>query len=374
MTDDTGRVITVRGPIDPGDLGRTMPHEHLFFSASGYWKRPDGVSEADAHAPLGLDNLWQVRRQPGASRTNKHLDDFDALRGELAHFLADGGRTIVDVTTRGIGPDPVGMRRISEATGVQVVAGTGYYMATVRPPDFRDRSVEDIAAELARDIQVGFEGTDIRAGIIGELAIEGSGPRWGVRHVGELDPGDVTLLQAAARTQARTGAAIYIHPPETVIRGVPATMAMHGVLDLLADAGADLSRVVMGHLERDPWETVETLSSLGARGVFLGLDEWGYEGYALESKPTPWLYPSDHDRVRLVKGLIANGFADRILLSQDVCDKLQWRKFGGTGYSHIISTIAPVLLGEHVSQGTIDQILIANPARLLTLDAPRSIA
>src|SRR5207237_8713212 len=113
---------------------------------------------------------------------------------------------------------------------------------------------------------------------------------------GQLDPGDGLLLRPAARAQQRTGTAIIIHPPQTAIRGVPGTAAMHGVLDILEAAGADLSRVVMGHLDRDPWETVETLSSLGRRGVFLALDQWGYEGYLLDS--TPWLFPSDADRIR----------------------------------------------------------------------------
>lgn len=355
-----GQVLTVRGPIDPAQLGRTMTHEHLFFTSALFAEAgpPNSAVESDA---LSSDNLWLVRRHARLSRDNKNLQDFEAVRAELAHFVADGGGSIVDVTTKGLAPNPTALRRLSEATGVNIIAATGYYRAAVRPAGFRERSVEDLAAELVRDILEGFEGTGVHAGVIGELAIEG--PLVGVRHIGDLDPGDVLLLQAAALAQRRTGAAIIIHPPATAIRGVPGTAAAHGVLDILEAAGVDLHRVVMGHLDRDPWETVDTLASLGRRGVFLALDQWGYEGYLLDS--TPWLLPSDADRIRMVKGLVAAGFARQLLLSHDLCDKFQWRRFGGGGYSHLLRFIVPVMLFEGLAQGVIDEILVDNPARML---------
>jgi len=364
--------MTVLGPVDSGTLGRTMTHEHLFFRSSSLTAPAIPLDVDDDASPLGPDNLWLVRRSPGRSRDNKRLDDFEAARSELAHFLADGGGTIVEVTTRGIGPDPVSLRRLAEASGVRIVAGTGYYNARVRPPGFADRSVEEVAAELTGDVIDGFSGTDVHAGVIGELAIEGPGPRPGVRDIGQLDPGDVLLLRAAAVAQRRSGVPVIVHPPEARIPGVPATSVIHGVLDILQEAGADLGRVVVAHLDRDTWETVDSLASLGDRGVYLALDQWGYEGYRLKSSSiVPWLYPSDAQRVRLTKGLIGEGFGSRLLLSHDVCDKIQWRRHGGGGYAHILRFIQPVLRAERISQAAIDEILIANPARLLTLQPPR---
>lgn len=362
-----GKVLTVRGPIDPSDLGRTMPHEHLWFHSALFAEAGAPTTDYET-APVSLDNLWLVRRNARLNRDNKDLRDFDATIGELAHFVADGGGTIVEVTSKGLSPDPVTLRRLSEASGVNIVAGTGYYRAAVRPPGFAERSVEDIAAELIADVVDGFPGTGVQAGVIGELAIEGPGRVVGLRHVGELDPGDVKLLQAAALAQRRSGVAIIIHPPQTHWRGVPGTAVMHGVVDILESAGADLRRVVMGHLDRDPWETVETLSSLGARGVFLALDQWGYEGYLLDT--VPWKFPSDADRLRTVQGLIANGFERQILLSHDVCDKFQWRRFGGGSYSHLLRFIVPVMRFEGMREATIDQLFIGNPARLLTIPEP----
>ncbi len=360
-----GQVLTVRGPIDPARLGRTMTHEHLFFQ-SALFAEAGAPRDGIESAPLTNDNLWLIRHHARLSRDNKDLRDFDTLRDELVHFVSDGGESIVDVTTKGIDPDPAGLLRLAEATGVNIIAATGYYRAAVRPAGFRDRSVADLTDEMVHDIVEGFDGTGVRAGVIGELAIEGPGV--GVRHIGELDPGDVTLLRAAAAAQQQTGAAIIIHPPHSALRGVPGTAAMHGVLDILEEAGADLRRVVMGHLDRDVLETVETLSSLGERGVFLALDQWGYEGYLLDT--TPWQFPSDPDRIQTVKRLISAGFVGQLLLSHDLCDRFQWRRFGGGGYSHLLRFVVPIMLYEGISQAAIDQMVIANPARLLTFPSP----
>jgi phosphotriesterase-related protein len=361
-----GKVISVRGPIDPSALGRTMTHEHLHFHSALFAETGAPTTDYET-APVSLDNLWLVRRNARLNRDNKDLRDPDAVIGELAHFAADGGGTIVEVTSKGLHPDPAVLRRLAERSGVNIVAGTGYYRAAVRPQGFKDRTVDDIAAELIGDILDGFSGTDVQAGVIGELALEGSGRVVGLRHVGELDQGDVRLLQAAAVAQQRTGVGIIVHPPKSHFRGVPGTALLHGVIDILEAAGADLRRVVMGHLDRDPWETLDTLSSLGERGVFLALDQWGYEGYLLDT--VPWLFPSDADRLRMVRGLIANGFLEQLLLSHDVCDKFQWRRFGGGSYSHLLKFVVPVMRFEGMTDAEIDQLFIGNPARLLTIPA-----
>jgi phosphotriesterase-related protein len=365
-----GKVMTVEGPIDPGELGVTITHEHVFLQEAS-WLMPatDPGIAALVDEPVSLESLWWLRRFPSSSRDNLVLDDEETARRELGYYAADGGRTIVDVTPTGLIRDRAALRRVALATGVRIVASTGYYAYVSRPEGFDERTVEDLADEFVRDVVVGYPGTDIRAGIIGELAIEGGPQRdeggmpWGIRSIGELGVGDEKLLRAAARAQARSGAAITIHPPAAAIRGVGASPVIHGILDILADEGADLRRVVLGHLDRDRWETVESLASLGARGPYLEFDQWGYEGIIQES----WVFPSDDDRIRLTRGLLAEGFADRLLWSHDVCEKRMWRRFGGQGYSHVLRFIVPVLRAQGVPQETIDQILIGNPARLLPL-------
>ena len=125
----------------------------------------------------------------------------------------------------------------------------------------------------------------------------------GVRSARDLDPGDITLLQAAAMTQRQTGVAISLHSPRSGFNDVSAVPAILDVLDILADAGADLGRVVVGHADRTTFETAESLAAVAARGPYIQLDGWGWEGYiSLDS----WA-PSDEYRFRLTRGLIALG-------------------------------------------------------------------
>jgi len=75
-----GRVQTVLGPVDPGDLGWVLPHEH---TAIALW-----------HIPNRWD-YWELRRDPVV------------IQEELAAFRAAGGGTVVDLTVDGVGRDPV---------------------------------------------------------------------------------------------------------------------------------------------------------------------------------------------------------------------------------------------------------------------------
>ena len=90
-----------------------------------------------------------------------------------------------------------------------------------------------LAARVKRgEVQGGLDGTEVRAGLIGEI-----GCSW------PLDPVERRALRAAATAQRLTGAAISVHPgrhPD----------ACGQILDVLEGAGADLSRVVLCHMDR----------------------------------------------------------------------------------------------------------------------------
>ena len=364
-----GRVQTVRGLVDPSTLGVTLPHEHLFFAVNDALiaPAPDPALTAIASAPLSLETLWFANAYSFAARDNLRLDDFEAACAEAAAFQEAGGGTIVELTTKGISPDPASMRRLSARTGLNVVAGTGWYTAATRPRDFIERTATDLAAEMTGEILEGFAGTDgVRAGIIGELAIEGSGVVRGVRSVRYLDPGDVHLLEAAAIAQRATGVAISLHAPKSGLPEVSAVPTILDILDILADGGADLRRVIVGHADSTSFESVGSLAAVAARGAMVEIDAWGWEGFlSLDS----WA-PSDAHRLKLTRGLIAEGLAGQLLLSQDVCEKRQWRRFGGRGYAHIPTFVVPLLRHHRVPEAAIDQMLIENPAKLLTIAAP----
>jgi phosphotriesterase-related protein len=76
--------------------------------------------------------------------------------------------------------------------------------------------------------------------------------------------------------------------------------------------------------------------------------------------------PSDGERLDALLRLLALGFERHLLLSHDVCTKMQLRRYGGMGYDHILRTIVPRLRRRGVDSATLHRLLVENPARLLS--------
>ena len=68
--------------------------------------------------------------------------------------------------------------------------------------------------------------------------------------------------------------------------------------------------------------------------------------------------------------LIEAGYADRVLLSQDVCNKIQLKKYGGTGFSYVLENFLPALRDLGVEEEDIHKMMVENPVRALTFAAP----
>ena len=68
-----------------------------------------------------------------------------------------------------------------------------------------------------------------------------------------------------------------------------------------------------------------------------------------------------------VVALVGMGYADQLLLSQDVCTKTQLKAYGGNGYDYVLREVVPYLKGMGVADEDINKLLIANPARLFSI-------
>ncbi len=75
--------------------------------------------------------------------------------------------------------------------------------------------------------------------------------------------------------------------------------------------------------------------------------------------------PSDRERVDALITLIDEGWAERLVISHDVCTKMQLLHYGGLGYGHILRSIVPRLKRRGVDDATVRTLLIDNPARIL---------
>lgn len=351
MTDVRGKVLTVLGPIEPEALGTTLIHEHIFFDLSVYHDARFGPGKAEPlpDEPLGIEHLWVLKHNVARLRDNVHQKDLDIAEAELNRFKDVGGRSIVEVSSGGLVPNYAGLAEMARRTGLNIVAGTGYYIGASHPPELAEKSVGQIADEMLRDVLEGIPGTGVRAGVLGEIGT--SEP---------LAATERTVLEATGRVQAETGTAIVMHPDSvhrTYEQIAPA-------LDILEKAGAALDRVVISHCDDRLHPNYDAYAKLAARGCTLAFDTFGKQTYYATRRRQ---YPSDDQRIATIVRLVGDGLAGSVTLAHDVCYKTDLTRWGGDGYGHVCRNIVPRLKQEGVSDVAIQQMLVENPRRLLPL-------
>jgi phosphotriesterase-related protein len=309
-----GQVQTVLGAVAPGELGFTLPHEHT--KCSLWW----------------IENRWDYWELIG---------DEPRINEELAAYKALGGGTLVDVTPIGIGRDLARLARLSQATGLHIVAGAGWYRQAYYPAEARidRRSIDDLADEIVQE----FVDGPVRPGIIGEI---GTDKPW-------VTAQEERVFRAAARAALRTGASVTTHAVQSDV-GL-------AQLTILEDEGLDPARIVIGHCDSHP--RIEHWREIVRRGAHVEADFLGMSFTPIERAGEPKV-------VELISTLLNEGFEKQILLSQDVCHDSQLASYGGNGYTYLQKSFLPRLAEAGVNATTIKTITVENPARLLTLRKP----
>jgi phosphotriesterase-related protein len=356
-----GRAQTVLGLVDPSTLGVTMPHEHLFVDLTCMFDPPTEASDRQrAYAPFTLRNLHWIRTHYFRHHDNLLVDEEETAVSELGLFKAAGGSSIVDVTTPGIGRDPLALARVSRAAGVNVVMATGYYVASTHPVEVAEMTEADVAVRMVDEIRHGVVLTPAAGGSQDWSPVPTpTGVRAGIIKVAcsyPLHLEERKVLAGAASAQRATGAGITVHV------GRHERSALE-ILAALRESGADLARVSMDHLDLRV-EKIETLLEIAGTGCMLEFDLFGHESsyYPLTARDMP----SDAQRLDVIGSLIASGLVDRILVSQDICTRHRLVRYGGHGYGHVVGHIRLRMRERGWSENVIEQLLVQNPARLLT--------
>lgn len=342
-----GKVQTVLGLIEPPELGITLAHEHLMSDGSGWFVEPDDAFDrAMAYTPVSVDILWWLTYHRFANLDDLISMDEDEAVEEVLHFKHAGGNSLVEMSNIGLARSPKALARISRRTGLNIIMGSGYYIDSSLPADMDERSEDQIAEEIVRDIDEGVGETGICAGLIGEI-----GCTW------PLTDNERKSLRAAARAQKITGAALNIHP------GQHEDSAMQAV-KIVEEAGADLTRTTIDHIDRAVRERDNRIA-LAKMGLYMEYDLFGREGYyPMEHRRID--LPNDHMRINEIMDLMSMGYTKQILISQDIWNKTQRRKYGGWGYAHIMDNTLPVMRAKGIPEDDIRTIMVDNPARLFT--------
>lgn len=344
----TGKIETVLGLIDGEELGLTLPHEHLLLDLSVRFKLMDESVSAKtmAEKPVSLDMAGWLRFHLFENRDNLMLDDEELATKEVSLFKRAGGKSVVDVTNWGIGQDPHALTRISRTTGLNIIMGTGYYTMDSGCAEALQRKTEDeIVEDIVQDIMMGTDG--IRAGIIGEIGADS----W------PLDDIEIKSLRAAARAQRATGAALTIHPGR--LEDSPLQ-----ILKIVAKAGADMSRVIIEHIDRTAY-SFDSMVEMAKTGCYLEFDCFSMEGY-YPRRYGVFDIPNDAARVNYIIRLIDQGYLNQILISTDTAMKARLVAYGGPGYAHIPDNVIPWMRAKGMTEEIINTITVENPKRMLT--------
>ena len=344
--------MTVRGPVDVNELGFTLPHEHIMFDSSVWVAEPADPWKLEiSKRPVTMESVGELRRDPMICRDNLVLEDEDVALSELEMFRGAGGSTVVDVSSLGLRGDVERIRRLSERSGLNIIVATGCYVAQSLPPHIADQDVDQLTEWMVGEVTVGIDGTGIRAGIIGELGVSEGG----------LLRQEENVLRAAAAAQTHTGAPITIH------NAIPHERQGFKVLSILEAGGADLSRVIMGHMTQSVPD-IAYHRAIADTGAVLEFDRFGAELYNDSWGGKNYCEQRDAEVVVEIADLIRKGYGDRILMSHDVGFKVQLSSYGGLGYAHIPRRVVRYLTNLEVPDEAIHQMTVLNPARLLGND------
>ncbi len=305
MTD----VQTVLGPVPGDQLGMTLSHEHLFVASAGL----------RTTYPWLFDSAAEVEH----------------AAAELSEAREAGVRTIIDVTTPDLGRAPELIRETAERSGVHVVVATGIWLDV--PRALREATAEEFAAIFVHEIEEGFAGTDIRAGVI--KVANGDPP--GIDDVQER------ILRGAAQAATRTRVPITTH---TMPYGIGREQ-----MRIFADAGVAPELVAIGHSFTGD---VDYLREVLERGHYLSVDHFR------------WRREIEDEVLTAVAQLCSEGHASRIMLGHDhVSEHNAYDPHGPhespSPFTYVALEARPKLEGLGVSSADLDTMLIAAPRAFL---------
>ncbi len=312
-----GTIRTILGDIDSADLGFTMPHEHILTKPQG-----SGV-KATGH--VGADHA---------------LDDLGRSVEMCTQYKEAGGDALVEATPESWGRNTRGMVECSRVSGVHVIACTGVICEEHgMDPETSGKTVNQLADEMVRDVVEGMDGTTHKAGWI----------KVGTAYM-NITANEEKYIRAGALAATRTGVPLHAHT-------TGGTMGIE-ICEILKEENFDMDRMIIAHVDRNPdlWYHRQMLGF----GVYLIYDGPGKAKY----------YP-DTIRVDLLRQLVNDGYADRLMLCNDMGRRSYHPAYGGgPGLSWIKERFLPRLRDEGFDENVVNGFMYDNPARIYSMVPP----
>jgi len=299
-------LLSVRGPLAAQALGTTLVHEHVLVDFGGAAVASRARYDADEVFRVALPQLEELRRR--------------------------GCDSLLECTPAYLGRDPLLLRRLSEASGLQILTNTGYYGAArdiAIPPHAYTETKQQLAARWTAEFERGIEGTSVRPGFV-KIGVD----------AGPLSPIDRKLVEAGALTHLATGLTLAIHTGDG--------RAALEILEALGGHGVAPEAYVWVHAqnERDP----ATRAWAAMQGAWVELDGVSPQSLAAH--------------VDAVADLARRDRLDRVLVSQDAGWYHVGEPGGGSYRAHtfLFDAFVPALRAAGLGDAAIETLLVRNPA------------
>ena len=281
--------------------GYTLMHEHIFIDLSGIKKLDD----------CRLDCK------------NETIEEFKKL-------YENGVRNITEVTNIGMGRDVNYIKEVSEKSGINVICATGFYKEPFYPEFVYEKNEKELSKIMKNDILKGIDGTDIKAGIIGEIGSSKD----------IITETELKVFKSAIITHLETGVPITTHTSL-------GTMG-HEQVRLFKEYKVNTDKIVIGHVDLSG--NVEYILEMLYNGVYVEFDTIGKNNYL-----------ADDIRIEMLKEIEKRKLIDRVFLSMDITRKSNMEYKGGIGYNYIFNFFIPKLKEAGIKENSIEKMLKINP-------------
>ena len=319
---DGAIVRTILEDLRPERLahGAVLFHEHMSLDLP-FWDRL-----------LGAENPAR-ERFIGPPGSPYFMQDVEVMAAELEAAAREGVAALVDGGHDDMGRSVAFLREVSER---------------LRHADRGERRL------LHRPVPSPGAGGPERRRDRGGAGRGVAAERWGafgeIGSSAEITPSERKAFTAVGKAHLLTNLPIFTHTANG--------QAAEEQLDLFESLGVAPGRVAIGHLGGldDPEAAVHR--RIAARGAFVGFDRLGGGPDA------------DGRKVPMIRALIADGHADRVLLASDFAAAQDIQRNGGPGYAKTITRFVPMLRDAGVADAEIRAMTVDNPLRFLAFVPP----
>lgn len=302
------QIMTVAGWIGPEQLGFCQCHEHLMLNK--------GV-------PYEVDR-------------NLCIDDVSKSIEEASRLKQIGGSTVIDAQPIGCGRNTEGLARISRASGLNIIASTGFHklifysgshwLHTLPADKVADIFISEIQTGMYQDAETALPDGKLpyRAGII-KAALDRE----------NLTPTYEKLFYAACSAAVQTDVPLMVH--------IEKDSDPQALLDFLLKEGVSPGRIIFCHLDRAAAD-LHIHKELLSQEIYLEYDTIGR-----------YKYHSDWMEIQIIKEILRSGFESQILFSLDTTRaRLKSYAPDAIGLDYLFTTFMPLMRKEGITE---EQIL-----------------